>query len=63
MRMITVQSDRALTQAELKKIQAIFQESKCPNESLINSIDGCKGFDGVNVTVGKGRAFTAHDEI
>ena len=63
MRMIDVNSDRALTQIELQKIQEIFQESKCPNESLINSIDGCKGVDGEQVLVGAGGKFAAHIEV
>lgn len=63
MRMIEVKSDRVLTDKELKMIQDIFLESMCPNESLINSIDSCKGVrDGV-VTVGSGEGFTAHVEI
>ena len=63
MRMIDVNSDRALTQIELQKIQSIFQESKCPNESLINSIEDYKGFHGEQVLVGKGGQFTAHIEV
>ena len=63
MRMIEVRSDRVLTDKELKKVQYIFLESQCPNESLINSIDGCKGIrDGV-VTIGDGEGFTAQVEI
>ena len=63
MRMIEVRSDRVLTDKELKKVQDIFLESQCPNESLINSIDGCKGLrDGV-VTIGDGEGFTAQVEI
>lgn len=63
MRMIDVNSDRALTQLELQKIQSIFHESQCPNESLINSIEDCKGFDGEQVLVGCGGQFTAHIEV
>ena len=63
MRIIDVYSDRALTQLELQKIQSIFHESKCPNESLINSIEDCKGYDGERVLVGEGGQFTAHIEI
>lgn len=63
MRMIDINSDRALTQTELLKIQEIFQHSKCPNESLINSIDDCKGFNGEQVLVGVGGAFTSHIEV
>lgn len=63
MRMIEVRSDREVSPGELKKIQDIFLESQCPNESLLNSIDGCKGFrDGV-VTIGNGEGFTAHVEV
>ena len=63
MRMIEVRSDRVLTDKELKKVQDIFLESQCPNESLINSIAGCKWIrDGV-VTIGDGEGFTAQVEI
>ena len=62
MKMIDINSDRALTQEELQKIQSIFQQSKCPNESLISSIDNCKGFDGQQVLIGAGGVFTAHIE-
>ena len=63
MRMIPVDSDRKLTQVELEKIQEIFHASHCPNESLISSIAGCKGFDGKQVNVGEGGAFVAHVEV
>ena len=63
MRMITVKSDHTLTQAELETIQGIFHESKCPNESLISSVDGCTGFHDGEVTIGAGDTFVAHVEI
>ena len=63
MRMIEVQSSREISPEELKKIQDIFLESQCPNESLINSIDGCKGFHNGVVTIGDGEGFTAQVEI
>lgn len=63
MRMIEVDSDRELSKVELSKIQGIFKESHCPNESLINSIEGCAGFDGHRVLIGEGGTFVAHVEI
>lgn len=60
--MIEVKSDRILTDKELKMIQDIFLESMCPNESLINSINSCKGFRNGVVTIGTGEGFTAQIE-
>ena len=53
---IEVHSDRPLTDTEL-------QNSKCPNESLINSIDGYRSLSDGVVTIGTGEGYTAHIEI
>ncbi len=47
-----VQGDRNLTEEERLKIQDIMAHSKCPNESLIESIDDCKGIQGGVIIVG-----------
>lgn len=41
--MIHIYSSRDLSERELKQIKQILKESKCPNESLINTIEGCQG--------------------
>lgn len=47
-----VQGDRSLTDEERAKIQDIMAHSKCPNESLIESIDDCKGIQGGVIVIG-----------
>ena len=60
---IEVHSDRPLTDTELQNIQNILQNSKCPNESLINSIDGYRSLSDGVITIGTGEGYTAHIEI
>lgn len=60
---IEVHSDRPLTDMELQNIQDILQNSQCPNESLINSIDGYRSLSDGVVTIGTGEGYTAHIEI
>lgn len=63
MKIITVESDHQLSQLEMKNIQDILRHSQCPHESLTNSIDGYRGFDGFTVIVGEGGAYKAHIEV
>ena len=56
MKIITVESDHQLSQLEMKNIQDILRHSQCQHESLTNSIDGYRGFDGFTVIVGEGGA-------
>lgn len=60
---IEVHSDRPLMDTELQNIQDILQNSQCPNESLINSIDGYRSLSDGVVTIGTGEGYTAHIEI
>lgn len=54
---IKVQSDEPIDGLTLKKIIDIFSESKCPHESLSNSIERYSAFDGDTVTIGAGKIF------
>lgn len=47
-----VQGDRPLTDVERTKIQDIMMHSRCPNESLIESIEDCKGIHGGVIVIG-----------
>lgn len=42
---ITIKSKENLKQITLDKIKSIFKESKCPNESLMNSIPEMVSFE------------------
>ena len=44
MNQVKVITDRDLTDVEVNQIRDILLHSKCPNESLVNSIQFCKGF-------------------
>lgn len=50
---VKVKMSRKLTSEECSKICDIMRNSQCPNESLIDSIAGCEGFqDGCIVVQG-----------
>ncbi len=44
--LIEVRSDKPINELRLKKIQYIFNESQCPNESLRDSIPDFTNYDG-----------------
>lgn len=60
---ITVKSDRQLSNVEQWQIQSIFTSSKCPNETLIASFNGCKGVEDGVVTIGEGKEYTYKIEV
>ena len=55
---IKVISERELTEIELAKIADIMAVSQCPNESLINSIDGCLGLGVDYISIGNKNNYT-----
>ena len=58
---IKILSDVEITEGIKVMIRMIFQQSRCPNESLINSITGCKGIVNGCVVIGSKVEFV--DEI
>ena len=60
---ITVKSDRMLSNVEQWQIQNIFASSQCPNETLIASFAGCKGLNDGVVTIGEGTEYTYRIEV
>lgn len=55
--LVKIQSDKPVDGLTLKNIIDIFKVSKCPNESLFNSIKDFKYFDGNTVQIGNGKNF------
>lgn len=50
---IKVISEHEITEGLKTMIKVIMEQSQCPNESLINSIPGCKGIKDNIVTIGE----------
>ena len=46
---IEIRSDKPISRDRLMKIKYIFRESKCPNESLRNSISNFTSYDGDHI--------------
>ena len=52
-----IYSDRPVKLDTIKKLVDIFRKSNCPNDSMFNSIENFKGFDGRNILLGTGNGF------
>ena len=53
---VYVDTDRELNELEIAEIRDIMLHASCPNESLLNSIEGCKGInpDTLVINIGDG---------
>lgn len=60
---IEIHSGIPIASEKLKKIQQIFIESKCPNESLINSINDFAFYNGYIVQLNSGNKYKAYIEV
>ena len=62
--LIEVRSDKPISELRLKKIQYIFNESLCPNESLRNSIPDFTSYDGDQIVqLGEGDNYVEFIEV
>ena len=62
--LIEVRSDKPISELHLKKIQHIFNESLCPNESLRNSIPDFTSYDGDQIVqLGEGDNYVEFIEV
>ena len=61
--LITVQSGQRVPGKTIRMIKDIFRESMCPNETLRNSIEDFKSFDGDTIQIGDGDKFTYEFDV
>ena len=61
--LITVQSGQRVPGKTIHRIKDIFRESMCPNETLRNSIEDFKSFDGDTIQIGDGDKFTYEFDV
>lgn len=50
---VKIISEYEITEGLKTMVRVIMSQSQCPNESLINSIPGCKGIKDNIVTIGE----------
>ena len=61
---IEIRSDKPISRDRLMKIKYIFRESKCPNESLRNSIPNFTSYDGDHIVqLGEGNNYVEFIEV
>ena len=62
--LIEIRSDKPVNEMRLKKIQYIFNESSCPNESLRRSIPDFTSYDGDQIVqLGEGDNYVEFIEV
>lgn len=56
--MLTIKSDRPITDERITQLIDILKVSQCPNESMFNSFDDFVSFKDDVITFGTGEGFT-----
>ena len=61
--MLEIRSGKPISEITIKKIKQIFEESKCPNESMRNSIEDFAFYNGFVVQLNSGEYYKAYIEL
>ena len=60
---VKIQSGEYISEETLEKIKDILHNSRCPNESLKNSVENFSFFDGKTIQLSDGENFVEYVEV